>query len=98
MISAILKKFSGRHYKKFLKKCLPITERINAFEVEYQSLTEQQLRAKTAEFMQRHQDGESLDDLLPEAFATVKNAARRPYVAVEYGALRRAVYRRDRTA
>ena len=77
MISAILKKFSGRHYKKFLKKCLPITERINAFEVEYQSLTEQQLRAKTAEFMQRHQDGESLDDLLPEAFATVKNAARR---------------------
>jgi preprotein translocase subunit SecA len=77
MISAILKKFSGRHYKKFLKKCQPITERINAFEVEYQALTEQQLRAKTAEFMQRHQDGESLDDLLPEAFVTVKNAARR---------------------
>jgi preprotein translocase subunit SecA len=77
MISAILKKFSGRHYKKYLKKCLPIVERINAFEVEYQSLTEEQLRAKTAEFMQRHQDGESLDDLLPEAFATVKNAARR---------------------
>ena len=77
MISAILKKFSGRHYKKFLKKCQPITERINALEVEYQSLTEEQLRAKTAEFMQRHQDGESLDDLLPEAFATVKNAARR---------------------
>jgi preprotein translocase subunit SecA len=77
MISAILKKFSGRHYKKYLKKCQPIIERINAFEVEYQSLTEEQLRAKTAEFMQRHQDGESLDDLLPEAFATVKNAARR---------------------
>lgn len=77
MISAILKKFSGRHYKKYLKKCQPIVERINAFEVEYQSLTEEQLRAKTAEFMQRHQDGESLDDLLPEAFATVKNAARR---------------------
>ena len=77
MISAILKKFSGRHYKKYLKKCQPIVQRINAFEVEYQSLTEEQLRAKTAEFMQRHQDGESLDDLLPEAFATVKNAARR---------------------
>lgn len=77
MISAILKKFSGRHYKKYLKKCQPIIERINAFEVEYQSLTEEQLRAKTAEFMKRHQDGESLDDLLPEAFATVKNAARR---------------------
>ena len=77
MISAILKKFSGRHYKKYLKKCQPIIARINAFEVEYQSLTEEELRAKTAEFMQRHQDGESLDDLLPEAFATVKNAARR---------------------
>ena len=76
MISAILKKFSGRHYKKYLKKCQPIIARINAFEFEYQSLTEEELRAKTAEFMQRHQDGESLDDLLPEAFATVKNAAR----------------------
>ena len=77
MISAILKKFSGRHYQKYLKKCQPIVARINALEVEYQSLTEEQLRAKTAEFMQRHQGGESLDDLLPEAFAAVKNAARR---------------------
>ena len=77
MISAILKKFSGRHYKKYLKKCQPIVERINAIELEYQSLTEDQLRAKTAEFMQRNQNGESLDDLLPEAFAAVKNAARR---------------------
>lgn len=77
MISAILKKFSGRHYKKYLKKCQPIAARINAFEVDYQLLSEEELRAKTAEFMQRHQDGESLDDLLPEAFATVKNAARR---------------------
>jgi preprotein translocase subunit SecA len=78
MISSILKKFSGRHYGKYLKKCQPIIERINAFEVEYQSLTDEQLQAKTAEFMKRHQeDGESLDDLLPEAFAAVKNAARR---------------------
>jgi preprotein translocase subunit SecA len=77
MISAILKKFSGRHYKKYLKKCQPIIERINAFEVEYQSLTDEELAGKTDEFMKRHQDGESLDDLLPEAFATVKNAARR---------------------
>jgi preprotein translocase subunit SecA len=77
MISSILKKFSGRHYKKFLKKCEPIIERINAFEVEYQSLSDEQLRAKTPEFMQRYKDGESLDDLLPEAFATVKSAARR---------------------
>ncbi|MFT4901859.1 MAG: preprotein translocase subunit SecA [Lentimonas sp.] len=77
MISSILKKFSGRHYKKYLKKCLPIIERINAIELEYQSLTDEQLRAKTSEFMQRCQDGETLDALLPEAFATVKSAARR---------------------
>ncbi len=77
MIASILKKFSGRHYKKYLKKCQPIIERINAFELEYQSLTDEQLQAKTAEFMQRHKDGETLDELLPEAFATVKNAARR---------------------
>ena len=77
MISAILKKFSGRHYKKYLKQCQPIVQKINALEVEYQSLTDDALSAKTTEFMERHQQGESLDDLLPEAFATVKNAARR---------------------
>lgn len=78
MIASILKKFSGRHYVKYLKKCQPIIERINAFERDYQSLSDEQLRAKTAEFMKRNQeDGESLDDLLPEAFAVVKNAARR---------------------
>lgn len=78
MISSILKKFSGRHYGKYLKKCQPIIERINAIEVEYQSLSDDELRAKTAEFMKRNQEGgESLDDLLPEAFAAVKNAARR---------------------
>ena len=78
MIASILKKFSGRHYGKYLKKCHPIIEQINAFEVEYQSLSDEDLRAKTTEFMQRHQeDEESLDDLLPEAFAVVKSAARR---------------------
>ncbi|MDP4610430.1 MAG: preprotein translocase subunit SecA [Opitutales bacterium] len=77
MISSILKKFSGRHYKKYLKKCLPIIEQINAFEVEYQSLTDEQLQAKTPEFMQRVKDGETLDQLLPEAFAVVKSASRR---------------------
>ena len=78
MITSILKKFSGRHYSKYLKKCQPVIERINAIELEYQSLSDEQLRAKTAEFMKRNQeDGEDLDDLLPEAFAAVKNAARR---------------------
>ncbi|MEC7280746.1 MAG: DEAD/DEAH box helicase, partial [Verrucomicrobiota bacterium] len=78
MITSILKKFSGRHYGKYLRKCQPIIESINAIELEYQSLSDAQLRAKTAEFMKRNQQGgESLDDLLPEAFAAVKSAARR---------------------
>ncbi|ADE55039.1 preprotein translocase subunit SecA [Coraliomargarita akajimensis] len=77
MISKILKKFSGRHYTKYQKQCEPIIARINALEVEFQSLSDEQLRAKTAEYMERFQKGETLDDLLPEAFATVKNAARR---------------------
>jgi len=77
MINSILKKFSGRHYKKYLKKCQPIIARINAYELEYQSLSDEQLKAKTSEFMERFQKGETLDELLPEAFATVKNAARR---------------------
>ncbi|MGB0183885.1 MAG: preprotein translocase subunit SecA, partial [Opitutales bacterium] len=77
MITTILKKFSGNHYKKYFKKCQPIIAQINAHETAYQSLSDADLRAKTAEFMGRFEAGESLDDLLPEAFAAVKNAARR---------------------
>ena len=77
MISSILKKFSGRHYKKYQKQCEPLIARINSLETELQSLSDAQLQAKTGEYMERFQKGETLDDLLPEAFATVKNAARR---------------------
>ena len=77
MIASILKKFSGRHYKKYQKQCEPVIARINAFDEEFKSLSDDQLRAKTAAFMERFQQGDTLDDLLPEAFATVKNAARR---------------------
>ncbi|TVR51620.1 MAG: preprotein translocase subunit SecA [Puniceicoccaceae bacterium] len=77
MISFLLKKFSGRHHKKFVKRCQPIVERINALEETYQNLSNDDLRAKTTELRERHRQGESLDDLLPEAFAVVKNASRR---------------------
>ena len=53
MLSFILKKFSGRHYKKFLEKCRPVVVRINELELSYQSLTDDQLRAKTDEFRAR---------------------------------------------
>jgi len=77
MISSILSLFSGRHYKKFVRKCLPVAARINEIEKEYQGLSDEALRTKTTEFRERVKNGETLEKLLPEAFAAVKNAARR---------------------
>ncbi len=77
MFGSILKKLTGRHYRKYVKRCQPIVSRINELEASYQSLSDEALRAKTQEFMQRNKDGETLDALLPEAFAVVKNASRR---------------------
>jgi len=77
MLEKIIKLFAGGHYKKFYKKTRPIIAKINELEKQYQSLTDEQLRAKTDEFKARLAKGETLDQLLPEAFATVKNAARR---------------------
>jgi preprotein translocase subunit SecA len=81
MLSFLLKRFSGRHYKKFLEKARPVVARINELEKSYQSLSDEQLRAKTAEFRARiaaaPDKRAALEEILPEAFATVKNAARR---------------------
>lgn len=77
MISKIIKLFSGRHYRKFVQHCMPIIAQINRFEEGYKKLSDEELTAKTGEFKKRYQEGESLDQLLPEAFAVVKNAARR---------------------
>lgn len=60
-----------------VKRLQPIVAKINALEPEIQSLTNEQLRAKTDEFKRRLQDGETLDDILPEAFAVCREAARR---------------------
>ncbi|MCD8483969.1 MAG: hypothetical protein LR015_15770 [Verrucomicrobia bacterium] len=73
----MLKKFSGGHYRKFYRQCQPLVARINELELQYQKLSDEELRAHTEQFRERFRKGESLDDLLPEAFATVKNAARR---------------------
>ncbi len=77
MLSFILKKFSGRHHRKYIEKTRPVVARANEFEQQYQKLTDDQLRAKTDEFRARLKQGETLDQILPEAFAAVKNAARR---------------------
>jgi len=81
MLSFLFKRFSGRHYRKFLEKSRPIVARINELELSYQALTDEQLRAKTDEFRARiaaaTDKRAALDEILPEAFATVKSAARR---------------------
>jgi len=77
MIARIFKLFAGNHYKRFYKKVRPIVAKINQYELEYQQLNDEGLKAKTQEFKDRLQNGETTDDILPEAFAAVKNAARR---------------------
>ncbi len=77
MLGKILRLFAGSHYKRFYKKSRPIVAKINALEQQYQSLSDDELRAKTEEFKKRYASGETLEAMLPEAFAVVKNAARR---------------------
>ena len=63
--------------EKELKRLRPYVDEINNLESEFQALTDEQLKARTAEFKKRYEEGESLDDLLSEAFAAVREAARR---------------------
>jgi preprotein translocase subunit SecA len=77
MINWFVKKVLGTKNQREVKRLLPLVARINEFEAEYQGLTDEQLIAKTTEFKDRVAKGESLDNLLPEAFAVVKNACRR---------------------
>ncbi len=77
MLSFLFKPFAGRHYRKFLETSRPIVAKINEIEKSYQALSDDQLKAKTDEFSARLKAGETLDQILPEAFAAVKNAARR---------------------
>lgn len=73
----IAKKVFGTENDRKLKKFRPLVAQINALEPDFEKLTDEQLQAKTVEYRQRHKDGEKLDDLLPEAFATVREAAKR---------------------
>ena len=76
-IKTIFQTLKGRHHRKYIKKCAPLIRKINDLEKDYQNLSEEQLKSKTQEFMARYEKGETLEDMLPEAFAVVKNAARR---------------------
>ena len=70
-------KLFGTRSQRELKHIQPTVDKILALEEEYKSLPEDTLRGKTAEFKQRLSQGETLDDLLPEAFAAIREAADR---------------------
>jgi preprotein translocase subunit SecA len=77
MISKILKSVFGSRNDRLLKQYRQTVTRINALETQTAALSDDELRAKTAEFKQRVQQGESLDAILPEAFAVVREGSKR---------------------
>src|SRR5215510_4001997 len=77
MIQTLLAKVIGTQNERDLKKLRPIVGQVGDLEPDIQRLTDEQLRGKTAEFRTRLANGETLDDLLPEAFAVVREAGRR---------------------
>jgi preprotein translocase subunit SecA len=77
MLTKILQKVVGTKNERELKRLKPIVERINALEPSMQKLSDAELQRKTIEFKGRLEKGESLDSLLPEAFAVVRETARR---------------------
>lgn len=74
---SLLEKILGTHSDHELKRIYPIVDRIEAMDEDMQKLTDEELRDKTKEFKERLANGETLDDILPEAFATVREAASR---------------------
>ena len=71
----LIQKIFGTHSENELKRIYPIVDAIEALEPEMQKLSDQELKEKTKEFKRRLEEGETLDDLLPEAFAAVREAA-----------------------
>jgi len=77
MLNAILTKIIGSQNERELKKINPVVEQTNAFSERTERLSDAELKAKTTEFKQRLSDGETLDDILAEAFACCREASRR---------------------
>src|ERR687891_2765569 len=77
MLGTLLAKVIGTQNERELKRLRPLVDQVNALESGLKTLSDEQLRAKTAEFRERLAKGESLGDLQPEAFAVVREAGRR---------------------
>ncbi len=77
MLKKLVKTFAGDPQRKVIKTYLPLVERINALEPTYEKYSDEALRAQTLAFRRRLAAGETLDDILPEAFAVVREASKR---------------------
>ena len=77
IVDTVLKKIFGSKYERDIKALQPLADRINTLEPSISNLSNDQLKAKTAGFKQRLAQGETLEDLLPEAFAVVREAGKR---------------------
>ncbi len=73
----IIEKLFGNYSQKEIKKLMPVVDKIEALEASVEKLSDEELRAKTEEFKKRYQDGETLDSMLEEAFAVVREASKR---------------------
>lgn len=77
MFDRLINGITGDYNQKQIDKLLPIVKQINEIDEEWDALTDADIKAKTPQFIERVQKGETLDDILPEAFAAVKQAAKR---------------------
>ena len=77
MVQKIIAKLFGTHHEREMKKIQPIVDKINSLESEFQKLTDEQLKNKTPEFIARLEKGETVFDILPEAFAVCREASKR---------------------
>ena len=73
----LVQKIFGTHRQHELKRIYPIADKVESYREEYGKLSDEQLKGKTKEFKERLSKGETLNDLLPEAYATVREAAKR---------------------
>ncbi|MCI5958683.1 MAG: preprotein translocase subunit SecA [Lachnospiraceae bacterium] len=73
----VVEKVFGTHSERELKRIYPIADKVEALRDSMMALSDEELKNKTKEYKKRYEEGETLDDLLPEAFATVREAARR---------------------
>ena len=76
-MSKIVEKLFGTHSGHEIKRIRPLIDKINSYKDEYSKLSDDELKNKTVEFKNRLKNGETLDDILPEAFATVREASKR---------------------